>query len=85
MGKILNDLKVIQEILKQYIQINDENKTDFLSVTCGVLQCSILGPFLFLFYVNDFSNASKFPDLTILQMILICSSETATLQYCLLQ
>ena len=37
MGKILNDLKDIQDILKQYIQINDENKTDFLSVTCGVL------------------------------------------------
>ena len=49
---------------KEYIQIDDKYKTDLLSVTCGVSQGSIWGPLLFLFYVNDLSNASKILDPT---------------------
>ena len=48
-GKNLEWFKSYLRNRKQYVQIDDENKTDFLSVTYGVPQVSILGPLLFIF------------------------------------
>ena len=44
--------------LKQYVSVNGSS-SNLLPITCGVLQCSLLGPLLLLIYINDLPNASK--------------------------
>ena len=41
---------------KQYVSYNKHSST-LLDVTCGVPQGSILGPLLFILYINDIANA----------------------------
>ena len=47
---------------KQYIQIGEYSKTDLKYITCSVPHASIVGPLLFLVYVDNLPNASHLLD-----------------------
>ena len=55
---VANDLiKSYLSNRKQYVQIG-ETKSNLLNINCGVPQGSVLGPLLFLIYVNDIVNCN---------------------------
>ena len=54
----LINLLVLSFIKKQYVSV-DGIQSEIESITYGVAQESILGPLLFLLYINDLNNAEN--------------------------
>ena len=57
-GVALNWLKSYLSDRKQFVKFNDSD-SDELTIQCGIPQGSILGPTLFILYINDLHNVSK--------------------------
>ena len=60
---------------KQYTQFN-EHRSSLKEITCGVPQGSILGPIVFLIYINDISNSTELNLLSFADDPTIYCSET---------
>ena len=56
-GTANNWIKNYLENRQQFVQCG-EHKSDLLNVVCGIPQGSILGPKLFILYINDICNVS---------------------------
>ena len=74
-GIVLSWLKSYLSNRQQFVSI-DNVESSLLNIKCGVPQGSILGPLLFLIYINDIVNSS-----TVLAFVLFADDTNIVLSH----
>nr|XP_047141153.1 uncharacterized protein LOC124816149 [Hydra vulgaris] len=71
---------------KQFVTSNNGLQSDYAVKTCGVQQCSFLGPLMFLIYINDLSKAGNLRSIRNIRSIMFAddtnSYQTVILMSC---